>query len=234
MMHLGRGGWSETTTVVAAADYREAAEILPATWLIWGSRMWSSFAGAVSVLGLLGYQVTGYYAPASQFGSPDDFRYWWIGCTSGGRGARRLVAAHFPRTTGRWPGSTARRCTSTRPRQGSTPTGAAVFNYGRTRSAIFLLANALYWIEEFHMDGCGGRGRLDALPGLLPLRGGVGDEPVRGRENLEAVSFIKEVNEVSTGTTVVMMVAEESTSWPAVSRPIYLAAGLGSSGIWGG
>ena len=124
------------------------------------------------------------------------------------------------------------------PRLGEHPDwGTLVFNYGRHEVRNFLLANALYWIEEFHLDGL----RVDAVASMLYLdysrrEGEWVTNRFGGRENLEAIDFIKEVNEVLyRHHPSVMLVAEESTSWPADSRrPTWAGSASGSSGTWAG
>ena len=140
-----------------------------------------------------------------------------------------------PRTTGRWPASTASALYEhADPRLGEHQDwGTLVFNYGRHEVRNFLLANALFWIEEFHVDGL----RVDAVASMLYLdysrrEGEWITNRFGGRENLEAIDFIKEVNEVVyRHHPSAMLVAEESTSWPAVSRPTYLG-GLGFGFKW--
>ena len=186
--------------------------------------------------GSWGYQVTGYYTPAAQFGSPDDFRYLVDRLHQAGIGVLvDWVSAHFPKddwALARFDGTALYEHAD--PRQGEHPDwGTLVFNFDRHEVRNFLLANALYWIEEFHMDGL----RVDAVASMLYLdysrsEGEWVTNRFGGRENLEAISFIKEVNEVVyRHHPGVMMVAEESTSWPAVSRPTYLG-GLGFGFKW--
>ncbi len=119
--------------------------------------------------GSWGYQVTSYYAPTARFGTPDDFRYLVDALHQAGIGVHRRLGARrtSPRTSGRWPASTASRCTSTPTRAAaSSPTGArCVFDFGRTEVRNFLVANALYWLEEFHIDGL----RVDAVASMLYL-----------------------------------------------------------------
>ncbi len=186
--------------------------------------------------GSWGYQVTGYYAPTSRFGSPDDFRVLVDALHRLGIGVIvDWVPAHFPRdefALARFDGTALYEHDD--PRLGSHPDwGTLVFNFGRNEVRNFLVANALYWIEELHVDAL----RVDAVASMLYLdysrRAGewVPNE-FGGRENLQAVAFLKEVNEavfgLYPGATVI---AEESTAWPGVSRPTYLG-GLGFGFKW--
>ncbi len=224
------GSWRPLT-------YREAAEILPQYVADLGFTHVEFLPLAqYPFSGSWGYQVTGYYAPAAQFGSPDDFRYLVDRLHQAGIGVLvDWVAAHFPKddwALARFDGTALYEHAD--PRQGEHPDwGTLVFNYARDEIRNFLLANALYWIEEFHIDGL----RVDAVASMLYLdysrcEGEWVTNRFGGRENLEAISFLKEVNEVVyRHYPWVMMVAEESTSWPAVSRPTYLG-GLGFGFKW--
>ena len=186
--------------------------------------------------GSWGYQVSAYYAPTARYGI-----------------ARRLplprrrlhrrgigvivdwVPAHFPRddfALARFDGTALYEHDD--PRQGAHPDwGTLVFNFGRNEVRNFLVANALYWLEEFHIDGL----RVDAVASMLYLDysrqpGEWVPNEFGGRENLEAVAFLKEVNEtVYAHHPGAMMIAEESTAWPGVSRPTYLG-GLGFGFKW--
>ncbi len=186
--------------------------------------------------GSWGYQVSGYYAPSSRFGEPDDFRALVDALHRRGIGVIvDWVPAHFPRdefALARFDGT--KLYEHSDPRQGEHPDwGTLIFNFGRTEVRNFLVANALYWIGEFHVDGL----RVDAVASILYLdysrnEGEWLPNRFGGRENLEAVDFLKEVNQAVFGQHPgATMIAEESTAWPGVSRPTYLG-GLGFGFKW--
>jgi 1,4-alpha-glucan branching enzyme len=183
-----------------------------------------------------GYQVSAYFAPSSRYGSPDDFRFLVDYLHQKGLGViMDWVPAHFPKDAfalGRFDGTALYEHAD--PRKGEHPDwGTYIFNYGRNEVRNFLIANALFWLREFHLDGL----RVDAVASMLYLdysrkEGEWLPNEFGGRDNLEAISFIKELNEVThrecPGT---LMIAEESTAWPAVSHPVY-AGGLGFDFKW--
>jgi len=183
-----------------------------------------------------GYQVSAYFAPSSRYGTPDDFRFLVDHLHQSGVGAiMDWVPAHFPRDAfalARFDGTALYEHLD--PRKGEHPDwGTYIFNYGRNEVRNFLIANALYWLREFHLDAL----RVDAVASMLYLdysrkEGEWVPNEFGGRENLEAIAFLKELNEVvhreCPGT---LMIAEESTAWPAVSHPVY-AGGLGFDFKW--
>ncbi|MCV7193941.1 1,4-alpha-glucan branching protein GlgB [Mycolicibacterium brumae] len=186
--------------------------------------------------GSWGYQVTSYYAPTSRFGNPDDFRHLVDTLHQAGIGViMDWVPAHFPKDAwalGRFDGTALYEHAD--PRRGEQlDWGTYVFDFGRPEVRNFLVANALYWLQEYHIDGL----RVDAVASMLYLdysRPADGWTPNihGGRENLEAVQFLQEMNATVHKTTPgIVTVAEESTSWPGVTRPTNLG-GLGFSMKW--
>ncbi len=183
-----------------------------------------------------GYQVTGFYAPSGRYGTPDDFQFLINHLHQAGIGALvDWVPAHFPRddwALARFDGNALYEHED--PRKGAHQDwGTLIFNYGRHEVSNFLIANALYWCERFHVDGL----RVDAVASMLYLDysrrpGQWVPNQFGGRENLEAVEFLKHFNDVvHLEHPGVITVAEESTAWPLVTRPPYLG-GLGFNFKW--
>jgi 1,4-alpha-glucan branching enzyme len=186
--------------------------------------------------GSWGYQVTSYYAPSSRFGHPDDFRFLVDTLHQSGIGVIvDWVPGHFPRDAwalANFDGTALYEHAD--PRKGAHPDwGTLIFNFGRNEVRNFLVANALFWVDQYHVDAL----RVDAVASMLyldysrqpgewvPNRHG-------GRENEEAISFLREMNDTVKATHPgVYVMAEESTAWPAVSRPTS-EGGLGFSHKW--
>lgn len=232
-VHLGswmRGPGNQPLT------YRELAETL----VPYAVRMGYTHLELMPVMehpysGSWGYQVTGFFAPTSRFGAPDDFRYFVDRCHQEGLGViADWVPGHFPKDMhglARFDGTALYEHAD--PRKGEhRDWGTLIFNYGRNEVRAFLISNALFWLKEYHIDGL----RVDAVASMIYLdysrREGEWIPNIHGgRENLEAISLLQRTNELAHEIPGAITIAEESTSFPGVSRPVYLN-GLGFTMKW--
>jgi len=230
------GSWRKKTAV-ESWSYRELAEPL----VIYVKRMGFTHVEFLPVAEHAfypswGYQVTGFYAPTSRYGTPEDFQFLVNALHEAGIGVIvDWVPAHFPRdewALAKFDGTALFEHED--PRKGAHQDwGTLIFNFGRHEVNNFLIANALFWFDRFHVDGL----RVDAVASMLYLdysrkEGEWVPNQYGGRENLEAIEFLRKFNHIThTEFPGIMTIAEESTAWPQVTRPPYIG-GLGFSFKW--
>lgn len=231
------GSWRKTHGGAASLSYRELAEQL----VPYVQEMGFTHVEFMPVMEhpyypSWGYQITGYFAPTSRFGVPEDFKYLVDAFHQAGVGViLDWVPSHFPYDAhGLADFDGTHLYDHADPRLGFHPDWkSCIFNYGRFEVRSFLISNALYWVDQFHTDGL----RVDAVASMLYLdysrkEGEWIPNVYGGRENLEAISFLREFNEtVYREYPDVLTIAEESTAWTGVSRPTY-TGGLGFAQKW--
>jgi 1,4-alpha-glucan branching enzyme len=231
------GSWRKTHGGAASLSYRQLAEQL----VPYVKDMGFTHVEFMPVMEhpyypSWGYQITGYFAPSSRFGSPEDFKYLVDAFHQEGIGViLDWVPSHFPNDAhGLADFDGTHLYDHADPRKGFHPDWkSCIFNYGRIEVRSFLISNALYWLDQYHVDGL----RVDAVASMLYLdysrkEGEWIPNELGGRENLEAISLLREFNEtVYREYPDTVTIAEESTAWTGVSRPVY-TGGLGFAQKW--